>query len=53
MNDNNDDDENDNVNRNSWNPCDNLVDLLDKTDLTENKKSTQVAAINADMLFLD
>ena len=53
MNDNNDDDENDNVNRNSWNPCDNLVDLLDKTDLTENKKSTQVAAINADMFFLD
>ena len=53
MNDNNDDDENDNVNSNSWNPCDNFADLLDKTDLTENKKSTQVAAINADILFLD
>ena len=48
-NDNNDDDENDNVNIDSLNPRDGLYDLLDKTDLSEKRKSKRIAAINADI----
>ena len=49
-NDNNDDDENDNVNSDSLNPRDDLDHLLDKSDLSENRKSKRVAAINADII---
>ena len=41
---------NDNVNSDSLNPRDDLDDLLDKIDLSENRKSKRVAAINADII---
>lgn len=44
---NNDDGENNNVNNDSLNLCDDLDDFLHKTDLSENRKSKWVAAINA------
>ena len=47
---NNDDYENDNVNINSLNPSNDLDNLLDKTNLGEKRKSTRVAAINADII---
>ena len=40
---NNEDGENDNVNSDSLNPHDDLVDLLDKTDLSKKRKSKRVA----------
>ena len=49
-NDNNDDDKNDNVNSHSLNPRDDLGYLLDKSDLSENRKSKRVAANNADII---
>ena len=49
-NDNNDDDKNNNVYSVSLNLRDDLDDLLDKTDSSENRKSKQVAAINADII---
>ena len=42
-NDNNEDGENDNVNSDSLNPHDDLVDLLDKTNLSKKRKSKRVA----------
>ena len=49
-NDDNDDDGNDNVNSDSLNPRDDLDDLLNKTDLSEKRKSKRVAAINANFI---
>ena len=46
----NDDRENDNVSSDNLNPRDDLDDLLDKTDLNENRKSKRIAAINADII---
>ena len=40
--DNNDNDENDNVNSDNLNPHDNSDDLLDKTGLSENRKSKRI-----------
>ena len=48
--DNNDNDENDNVNSDNLNPHDNSDDLLDKTGLSENRKSKRITAINADII---
>ena len=47
---NNKDDKNNNVNSHNLNPCDNLDDLLYKTDLSKSKKSKWVAAINANII---
>ena len=49
-NDNNDNDENDNVNIDCLNPRNDLHDSLDKTNLSEKRKSKRVAAINTDII---
>ena len=44
------DDENDNVNSDNLNLRHNLNNLLDRTDLSEKRKSKRISAINADII---
>ena len=46
----NEDDENDNVNSDNLNPRHNLNNVLDRTDLSEKRKSKRISAINADII---